>query len=58
MSTFAEVECAIRQLHARYADSVWRADYDVFGNCFMEDAEWRVGGPDCHDRLGTFSDLH
>jgi hypothetical protein len=44
MRRFADVECQIRQLQARYADAVWRADYDAFGNCFMDDAEWRVGG--------------
>ena len=44
MSTFAEVECAVRQLHARYADAVWRKDSASFGALFAEDAEWRVGG--------------
>ncbi len=44
MSRFCEVECAIRQLHARYADAVWRKDLDAFGDCFTEDAEWRIGG--------------
>jgi hypothetical protein len=44
MGDFADTEAAIRQLHARYADAVWRADYDTFADCFVEDAEWRVGG--------------
>lgn len=38
------VESAIRQLHARYADAVWRRDYVAFGDCFTEDAEWRISG--------------
>src|SRR5579871_2964483 len=44
MDDFVAVECAVRQLHARYADAVWRLDFDAFGNCFTEDAEWRMGG--------------
>lgn len=44
MTDFVEAECAIRQLHARYADAVWRKDIDAFGNCFAEDCEWRVAG--------------
>ena len=38
------VEPEIRQLHARYVDAVWRKDLDAFGNCFSENAEWRIGG--------------
>lgn len=41
---FLLAECAIRQLHAQYADSVWRQDFDAFGQCFTEDCEWRIGG--------------
>ena len=44
MSKLIEAECAIRQLHARYADAVWRKDVDAFGACFADDAVWRVGG--------------
>lgn len=41
---FVVTETAIRQLHARYTDAVWRKDLDAFGDCFTEDAEWRIGG--------------
>ena len=44
MQDFVTVEAAIRQLHARYADAVWRKDVEGFGACFAQDAEWRVGG--------------
>jgi uncharacterized protein (TIGR02246 family) len=44
MQDFVAAECAIRQLHARYADAVWRKDPQSFGALFAEDAEWRVGG--------------
>ena len=44
MSDFASVEAAIRQLHARYADAVWRKDLQSFGDCFIEACEWRIGG--------------
>lgn len=37
-------EYSIRQLQARYADSVWRQDWDTFGDCFTEDCEWKIGG--------------
>lgn len=43
-SDFVAAECGIRQLHARYVDAVWRKDVEAFGDCFAEDAEWRVGG--------------
>ncbi len=44
MTDFLEAESGIRQLHARYADAVWRKDADAFGDCFAEDCEWRIFG--------------
>jgi hypothetical protein len=44
MTELMVAEFTVRQLHARYLDSVWRKDYDAFGDCFAEDAEWRIGG--------------
>lgn len=44
MTDFVVAETAIRQLHARYVDAVWRKDLGAFGDCFAEDAEWRIGG--------------
>src|SRR5271154_5342962 len=44
MTDFLVAESAIRQLHACYTDAVWRKDYDSFGDCFTEDAEWRITG--------------
>jgi ketosteroid isomerase-like protein len=41
---FLLAEAAVRQLHARYVDAVFRSDVEAFGQCFAEDAEWRVGG--------------
>jgi hypothetical protein len=40
----ADIECAVRQLHARYADAVWRKDYVAFAECFEVNAEWRISG--------------
>jgi ketosteroid isomerase-like protein len=37
-------DAAIRQLHARYTDAVYRKDLAAFGDCFAEDAEWRITG--------------
>jgi len=42
MNDFVIAECMVRQLHARYADAVWRKDIDAFGDCFAEDCEWRI----------------
>jgi len=44
VSQFAAIEARIRQLHAHYTDAVWRKDPDAFGDCFAEDAEWRISG--------------
>lgn len=44
LSEAAVVEYAIRHLQARYTDSVWRQDWDEFGDCFTEDCEWKIGG--------------
>ena len=41
---FLAAEAGIRQLQARCSDSVWRKDLAAFGDCFTEDAEWRIGG--------------
>jgi len=42
MTEFVIADCGIRQLHARYIDAVWRKDIDAFGDCFAEDAEWKI----------------
>lgn len=44
MTQFADAEACIRQLHAHYADAVWRKDAVAFAQCFTPDAEWRIGG--------------
>ncbi len=44
MSDFAAAECGIRQLHARYADAVWRKDPRSFAECFTSKGEWRISG--------------
>jgi ketosteroid isomerase-like protein len=44
MTELMVAEFLVRQLHARYLDAVWRKDFDAFGDCFAEDAEWRIGG--------------
>jgi hypothetical protein len=44
MSAFADAERGIRQLHARYADAVWRKDFRSFAECFTPEGEWRISG--------------
>lgn len=34
----------VRDLLSRYTDAVWRNDYQAFGDCFTDDAEWRISG--------------
>jgi hypothetical protein len=44
MTEFVVADSGIRQLHARFADAVWRKDADAFADCFTEDAEWKIAG--------------
>lgn len=41
---FLLAESGIRQLFGRYADAVWRKDFDAFADCFTEDAVWKIAG--------------
>ena len=43
-------EAGIRQLHARYADAVFRKDFAAFGDCFTADAVWILGAHKLHGR--------
>jgi len=42
MTEFMAAECAIRQLHARFIDAVWRQDADAYAALFAEDGEWKL----------------
>jgi hypothetical protein len=44
MTDLVTADAEIRQLYARYADAVWRKDFDAVGECYSEDGEWRIGG--------------
>lgn len=44
MGDFADTLAHVMQLHARYCDAVWRKDVQAFGECFTEEAEWRISG--------------
>ena len=37
-------DAGVRQLYARYADAVWRADRAAFEDCFADDAVWKISG--------------
>ena len=41
---FLLAESGIRQLYGCYADAVWRQDSASFGQCFTEDAVWKIAG--------------
>ena len=60
MTDFIAAECAIRQLHARFVDAVFRKDADAFGDCFAKDGEWKIAGLHMRGRAeiaGTFGKL-
>jgi hypothetical protein len=44
VSDVLAVESAIRQLHARCADAVWRRDTRAFVDCFAQSGEWKIAG--------------
>ena len=44
MTDLLVVESAIRRLHARYVDALWRKDPESFANLFADDAEWKISG--------------
>jgi hypothetical protein len=44
MSDLLLADMAIRQLHARFVDAVWRKDADAFAGCFADDGEWKIAG--------------
>ncbi|MDG2003634.1 MAG: nuclear transport factor 2 family protein [Novosphingobium sp.] len=56
---FLLAESGIRQLYARYADSVWRKDRAAFLECFTEDAVWKIAGQtlEGRDAIGDFFEL-
>ena len=44
MHDFLLADSGIRQLHARFADAVWRKDAEAFAQCFTEAGEWKIAG--------------
>ena len=60
MTEFVIAEYGIRQLHARFADAVWRKDAGAYADCFAEDAEWKIATMHIRGRAdigGTFAKL-
>jgi uncharacterized protein (TIGR02246 family) len=37
-------EAGVRRLYGLYADALWRKDFAAFGDCFAEDAVWKIAG--------------
>lgn len=44
MTDLVTADCGIRQLHARFADAVFRKDADAFAGCFALAGEWKIAG--------------
>ena len=60
MTDVLTAEYAIRQLHGRYIDAIWRKDAEAFAGCFTEDAEWKIAGMHLRGRAeiaGAFEKL-
>lgn len=55
MTDFLVADYAIRQLHARYIDAIWKKDVAAFSDCFAEDAEWKIAGMHVQGRAGIGS---
>lgn len=51
MTDFLVADGAIRQLHARYVDAVWRKDFATFTDCFAAEAEWKIAGMHIRGRV-------
>jgi hypothetical protein len=57
MKDFLVAEAAIRQLHARYIDAVWRKDIEAFAECFTQDAHWEIAGLQIRGRAAIGNQL-
>lgn len=55
MTDFMAADCGIRQLHARFADAVWRQDAASFAECFATEGVWKIAGMEMagRDAIGT-----
>ncbi len=68
MTDLIAADVNIRQLHARFADAVWRQDGEAFANCFARDGLWKIAGMEiagrakiaeaCGAMLGRCSHIH
>lgn len=44
MDEFTVAAVGVQQLHARFADAVFRQDIDEFAACFASDGVWKIAG--------------
>ncbi len=68
MTDLIAVDLGVRQLHARFADAVWRQDDAEFSGCFASDGLWKIAGMEiagrekiaeaCRTMLGRCSHIH
>jgi SnoaL-like domain len=68
MTDLIAADFGIRQLHARFADAVWRQDADLFSACWSSDGLWKIAGMEvrgrtdladaCRKMLGRCSNIH
>jgi hypothetical protein len=68
MIDLVAADFGIRQLHARFADAVWRQDGAAFGACFASNGVWKIAGQEfvgaeligtsCAALLGRCTHIH
>jgi ketosteroid isomerase-like protein len=68
MTELIAADIGIRQLHARFADAVWRQDAEEFAGCYASDGLWKIAGMNivgrekiaeaCRNMLGRCSHIH
>jgi len=68
MTDLIAADLGIRQLHARFADAVWRQDAEEFASCFASEGLWKIAGMEiagrakigeaCRNMLGRCSHIH
>ena len=49
MNDLIAADVGIRQLHARFADAVWRQDDAEFSGCFASDGLWKIAGMEIYE---------
>src|SRR5438309_1229027 len=58
MIDLVAADAGVRQMHARYANAVWRKDFTTYGEFWTQDAEFRIAGLTHKGRENIVAFLH